>query len=544
MTAQTGKTLRPRITALPRPDELPPRLIFHGPNALGVVTALTHEGFVMSQHETNSGVNMNYPRAQHRCAAVALAACACLAPTITLAGHPALPLAVGAVGSLIADWSLTPETNVGLVDYALANAASGKESCVSFSNKFLAASAPASAPAAPASAASGVAPTVVPEPVREGDVYQISLKRMALASENVHGLFLPYLIDRKHQLAVLAKGFEMSPDAASGVGFDFSPAASNSARVIYYSDDIKAGQELNFSQINLLGPARFEGNPVGLSVFVTRIHGNNDKKMSPVLSSLATLGKNTTNPDVMSALDVLGSRILEGQDQRLLRYDAMFLPVTKEGSAMKKVASQLRTAVFSYGDHIVVRKEDRQSPFPWKDYHYDHTTGYLHNGSDCSGPRANVSYAVLQVVPADKVAYAQQAAYSELRKSVADAAAASTPSQAQAFVKGATGRLVQAKLKQQALSLIAEALPSGRKPSIDVRTRLKSQVLAGMARTLSKKPDEVIDPETDYTLDTVDYLLMRLGDEGMENMQRDLFKADAAYQSFEKRWIEPAGAQK
>ena len=249
------------------------------------------------------------------------------------------------------------------------------------------------------------------------------------------------------------------------------------------------------------------------------------------------------SPDVVSALDVLGTRTLEGQDQRLLRYDAMFLAAAKGDTAVNNVASGLRTALFSYGDHIVVRKEDRESPFPWASYRYDHATGHLHEGIDCSAPPANVSYAVLQVVPADKVAYAQQAAYSELRKSVADAAAASTPSQAQAFVKGATGRLVQAKLKQQALLLIAEALPTGRKPSIDVRTRLKSQVLAGMVRTLGKNSNEAIDPETDYTLDTVDHLLMRMEDEGMANMQRDQFKADAAYQLFEQRWARQASTQ-
>jgi hypothetical protein len=466
---------------------------------------------------------MKHPRAQHQWVALALATCAGLAPTLTLAGHPALPLAIGAAGSLLTDWWLTPETNVGLGDYALADAPSGTNTCVAFSPKFSAATAL--------------------KPVREGDIYQISLKRMAIAKEPVRGVTLSYLIDGKHQLAVLAKGFEMSPDATTGAGFDFSPSASNTARVIYYSDDIKPGQELNFSQINLLGPARFEGHAVGLSLFVTRIHGNSDKKMSPVLSSLATLGKNTTNPDVVSALDVLGTRILEGQDQRLLRYDAMFLAAAKGDTAVNNVASGLRTALFSYGDHIVVRKEDRESPFPWASYRYDHATGHLHEGIDCSAPPANVSYAVLQVVPADKVAYAQQAAYSELRKSVADAAAASTPSQAQAFVKGATGRLVQAKLKQQALLLIAEALPTGRKPSIDVRTRLKSQVLAGMVRTLGKNSNEAIDPETDYTLDTVDHLLMRMEDEGMANMQRDQFKADAAYQLFEQRWARQASTQ-
>lgn len=466
---------------------------------------------------------MTHPRTQLRWAALALAACAGFAAhTPALAAHPALPLAVGAAGSLITDWWLTPETNVGLGDYALADSPSAAGTCVKFSPKFSAATAL--------------------KPVKEGDIYQISLKRMAIAKEHVSGLTLAYLIDGKHQLAVLAKGFEMSPDAATGTGFDFSPSASNTARVIYYSDDIKPGQELNFSQINLLGPARFEGHPVGLSLFVTRIHGNSDKKMSPVLSSLATLGKNTTNPDVVSALDVLGTRILEGQDQRLLRYDAMFLAATKAGAA-DNVSAELRTAVFSYGDHIVVRKEDRESPFPWAKYHYDHATGHLHEKADCSDAPVNISYAVLQVGPADEVAHAQQAAYSELRKSVADAAAAASPSQAQALVKGATGRLVQAKLKQQALGLIAEALPTGRKPSIEVRTKLKSQVLTGMARTLSKKPEEAVDPETDYTLDTVDHLLMRMEDEGLENMQREQFKADAAYRSFEKRWADPASTQ-
>lgn len=434
------------------------------------------------------------------------------------AGGPALPVILGAVGGILADRATGPSTNVGLDDYAVLPATQGgyQAGCQPLQMKY--------------------STDISQFAVNKDDIYAATLKRIKLGSDADKDISFSDRVAGHIQLAAVAKGFEMSASATTANGFDFSPSSAESGRVVYYSDDVKPGQSLNFGQLVMFGPSKYQGNPVGVSLFVFKIANGGNNKMSPLLSSLATLGKSVANPDVIGVLETLGTQLLQGQDERVFRYDTMLLAKNSEAPSMN-------TANLVYGDYVLIRQEDRSKPIDWGQYRYDPTTAKLYEASSCIAAPENkgqvepkeveaVSYAVMQIVPANQAAYQKATDYAVLKKAISDAVATNNPSVAAAAVDGPINTFVQSKMLQQALDTIEAAS----KASPDNKTKRElPKTLDGIKQAIAAK---AIDPRRQFNPESIDRLILAINDAGI-TVTKDKFDYTTVLNAFKAIWTQP-----
>lgn len=427
------------------------------------------------------------------------------------AASPLLPFAVGLGGGALTNHMMGPTTDVGAIDYAVApiliNGA--PKNCTPLKYKF--------------------DPTNTNQVVKKKDIYEVILKHIKLGSDaNKELNTFSDMLTGHLQLAVIANGFEMSSSPGSNNGFDFSPSSANSGRVIYYSDDVKGSQFLNFGQLTMFGPVEYQGNPVAISLYVLKIANDASGKMAPMLSSLSTLGKNISTPEVTGVLETLGTQLLKGQDARIFRYDTMLRARTD------KSIPNLATGDFLYGDYILIRQEVRQKPIDWEKYRYNPLNGKLYTDEACTKEEGTVSYGVIQVNKGNKVAYMKYASYGDLRKAIADAAANAEPSAAAKAMQKASEDYSQTLLYNQALATI-ESSSGETKPSLDQRAELQT-VLKNIKDSISS-PAGKLDPTRHFSSSAVDKLLFAIGDATQHPpYTKANYDAAGAWTSFTKRW--------
>lgn len=345
-----------------------------------------------------------------------------------------LPLAIG-VGATLATIKETQHpSNTGTIDYAFVSSEYQKGiGCIELKPKFL--------------SKSGEAGLL---PVKRKDVYEVTLKHIKLA-ELPEGSSLP-----RQKIAVLVKGFEMAGKdetvLTDDMGFDFSSESSNLGRIVYYSDDVKPGQALNFGQLNMFGPLPYQGHPVGVTVYVLKLADDIGPALKPLLGTIAQIGKTVSplNASGIGMLESIGSRLLEGSDEVLFRYDTTLR--SSDGTV-----DDLAFAHLAYGDYVLLRTENRTEKIDWKQFLYNPQNGKLYkntqkiNGECKDGPQGNEvsehSYGVIQINKARNEAAAYYAEFSGFRKNIAEAVnkAAETEYDIASAVQEASKPLIQSR---------------------------------------------------------------------------------------------------
>lgn len=274
-----------------------------------------------------------------------------------------IALALGLLAACAATGAAA-RTNVGLVDYAFVDPANpcafaDSGACIRADHTPDKVNAcikldPASKYALPDAARASA--------VRPGDIYEVNLFPVKMES------FKADFASDKGQFAIVARAYESSgsPESAPA-GLDFRPDAVAGGRVIYYSDDVRQKQTLNFGMVPMFGPVEHSGNPVGVSLFLVEVDSAKDNaKMSALLSTLAGIGRSISVPatPAFNVLESLGTALLNGnRDDLLMRYDTTLRPVQ---SAQK----DLRTAFIRYGDYVLIRSDKRDVPIDWSKLHY------------------------------------------------------------------------------------------------------------------------------------------------------------------------------
>lgn len=288
-------------------------------------------------------------------------------------------------------------TNVGLIDYAYVPPGSG--GCTKLSSEKF---------------APGNENTYV---VQKDSAYEVTLKHVRMDKFNAD-----FWNRSKGEFAIVARAFEMSADPTNPAGgFNFRPDAANGGRVIYYSNDVWRNQSLNFGQIPMFGPVVYNGNPVGISVFVLEIDTANDNvQMGTLLSTLAGIGQLVSVPGspVYSLLENLGSSLINAnKDDLLMRYDTTFR--SSQGSL-----PNIRTSLFRYGDYVLIRKEERDHSIDWKNYWYNPGNGIVYTNAACDAP-LDGAYGVIQINRAHAPAFFQTELLGELLTAMSNAEEAS-----------------------------------------------------------------------------------------------------------------------
>lgn len=190
------------------------------------------------------------------------------------------------------------------------------------------------------------------------------------------------------EIVVLARAFEFAPApgpngtpeappnapaADSDAGFlDLTTPSLSSARVIYYSPDIENGQSLNFSNIPIIGPVKYNGRPVGIQIIVLELDRVSEE-MRGLLSNLASLGQTTGVLPGGQAVDILtqlGSSLLAGNQDDIIFEYRFVLDRSSE-------AATWNHAVFEEGRYVLRRLHHRNRAHVWRNLELDHNTGQL-----------------------------------------------------------------------------------------------------------------------------------------------------------------------
>ncbi len=432
---------------------------------------------------------------------------------------PLLPLAIGLGGGILVDRA-NPSTDVGEIDYAVApitdTNASNQNKCTKVFPKY--------------------SQDIKNRPVKPNEIYEVILKHMKLGKDAKHLTGFTDSISGHIQIAVVAKGFEMSNSNGTSNGFDFSPTSADAGRVVYYSDDVKPEQNLNFGQITMFGPAKYGGNPIGVSLFVFKIANDTGGKMAPMLSSLAKMGATVANPDVLGVLDTLGTQLLQGQDENVFRYDTM---LRNECDNNQQPCNQLPqdTANLVYGDYILIRQEDRTKPFDWTHKFYNYTNGKLYTDQTCSTEDSDDSYGVIQIASATQEAYMKYASYSELRNAISVAVSSSNPHAAAAALKTASNSYVQNLMMSQATTLIDTSASSTTRPSPTEQARLHTLLLHIKDSIDAIQAKGTLDLTKYFSEDAVRDLLFEISVDTNKTIYTETsFDPEAAFTDFSTTW--------
>ncbi|WP_349321680.1 hypothetical protein [Asticcacaulis sp. MM231] len=221
-------------------------------------------------------------------------------------------------------------------------------------------------------------------PVKPGDVYSIRLDHGLIAQFSESRSFKRLGAPKNGEIVILVNAFEFADTAANVADVHFidvlkddregAPSLAK-ARVVYYSSDVEEGQDLNFSNIPISGPVKYNGRPVGIQIIVLELDRVSASTKS-LLKSLAELGKANVAPSVVNdTLVTLGTSLLDGNRDDVLFEYRMLLDNADD------LKDQI-TPTFTEGRYVYRRVQHRERPMIWNNLRLDQNTGALFYWAD------------------------------------------------------------------------------------------------------------------------------------------------------------------
>ncbi len=187
------------------------------------------------------------------------------------------------------------------------------------------------------------------------------------------------------EIAIVIKVFELT----DGKDFNFSPKAAEDGRIVFYSDDVRKGQFLNFSAMPVYGPITYQGNPLALDIFIIELDST-DERTKNMLHTLASVGGTAYPPasPILKILDTMGTSLLKGDKNDVeFRYSMALYP--------DKGYRTLDQAVLEVGNYVFIKQTERDKSITWEELTLDEKSGRLHN-KDSSEYR-DKTYFVVQI---------------------------------------------------------------------------------------------------------------------------------------------------
>lgn len=204
----------------------------------------------------------------------------------------------------------------------------------------------------------------------------------------LEGVILHHQIGHVAEIAILANVFELADTREAAQRFvepgqyaQASDAAEGSElKLIYYSNDVRRHQTLNFSNIPLLTRREYSGHSVAIQIVVIEIDAES-APMTRLLQTLARFGQQSL-PSIPGAHDVLsglGEALFSGtsQDDVLLDYRFVLSAPGVDPHAVQPTLAP--------GRYVLRRSENRVVPMTWQNLVLDHNTGRLYRHLPASG---------------------------------------------------------------------------------------------------------------------------------------------------------------
>ena len=274
--------------------------------------------------------------------------------------------------------SCAAHVDVGQADYRIAEPPQARTSCSGSS---------ICDPLSPANLERRYLPGALPDeaPFQRNEVFTIVLEQAVMGPRISEAIVLgneigPSLGDYA-EIAILANVFEFSPAASTEDVRGFlngttdmiaGKNAPDAIKLVYYSDDVRPNQPLNFDSIALYPRSAYSGASIGVQLVVLEVDSQSPA-VGSLLSTLAEFGKGAM-PTLPGATDVifdLGESLFTGGsgDDKVLDY-RFVLAYGGDGSDFPK-------AEFAPGRYVLMRQQDRRSPINWNEFQVDHNSGRL-----------------------------------------------------------------------------------------------------------------------------------------------------------------------
>lgn len=229
------------------------------------------------------------------------------------------------------------------------------------------------------------------QPITATEVFSIELEQAVIGDNLMEGHVLGQQVGKTGEFAILANAFEFGSDEQAKRFLEspeYSPEKKEGEaesdvelKLVYFGDDVRRYQALNFSNLPLLPRETYDGGSVGVQIVIMEV----DARSGPVTSLLKTLAKfgQRSLPGVPEAANIifdLGESLLQGsQDDRL--FDFRF--VMSSGAAIDEQGNLGPIATFAPGRYVFRRGQQRTLPLNWKDLSFDYNTGRLYrNGRE------------------------------------------------------------------------------------------------------------------------------------------------------------------
>jgi hypothetical protein len=197
------------------------------------------------------------------------------------------------------------------------------------------------------------------KPFESGEVFSMEIEQMAIGNNVIEGHVLGYNFDQEGEFAVLANVFEFAGTAADAGSRRFlqsneidrdAPADTSDVemKLIYYGDDIRALQTVNFSNIPLYQRSTYNGGSVGVQLAVLEVD-TGDGPMAKLMTTLARFGQKAipVSSEVSDVLFDFGESLFsDGKgDDRLLEYRFVLSSASDDLDATQSLS--LRAAISS-----------------------------------------------------------------------------------------------------------------------------------------------------------------------------------------------------
>lgn len=220
------------------------------------------------------------------------------------------------------------------------------------------------------------------QPFKDKDIFSMEIEQMVIGNNVTEGRVLGRNFDKKGEFAILANVFEFAAAATDAPSRRFlqsnemSREPGNTSdvemKLIFYGDDIRAKQALNFSNIPLHQRSRYNGGSIGVQLAVLEVDTGSEP-MAKLLTTLAKFGQQAVPvaSEVSDVLFDLGESLFTGGkgDDRLFEYRFVLSAESDELDSTQ--------ALFTPGRYVLRRIEDRTVGDNWATVLLDPATGRL-----------------------------------------------------------------------------------------------------------------------------------------------------------------------
>ena len=189
------------------------------------------------------------------------------------------------------------------------------------------------------------------------------------------------------EIAILVNADEAG---SKSVNIDF--VNNNDEKVIYYSDDVEENQFLNFYNLPIYGPSKYNGNPflLKLTILELDIVRDSTKKAVKHVANLSSKSYPQAAP-VMQLLNKMGQLLLKG-DKNDVGFEYVMVLDHKKG-----LDNNMSHFALESGNYIFIREEDRNNETKWNEIFFDSKTSRLYKDSDLKNLYKDNTYLVIEV---------------------------------------------------------------------------------------------------------------------------------------------------